>query len=94
MGRDHSVECDVCGYARGGMNDLMCDCDIDADLERMQAAERLRTLAHNLAIAAGLCAAHRLGRIEMQSWHDQWGGSDPRSAWRPGCGRSAPGWVP
>lgn len=27
-GRDHSWECEVCGLDRGGMNDLLCDCDV------------------------------------------------------------------
>jgi hypothetical protein len=26
--RDHSIECEVCGYRKGGLNDYKCRCDM------------------------------------------------------------------
>ena len=43
---------------------------------------RLDTLAHNLAVAGGLCAAYWQGIKHIRGQH-----------WRPGCGRDAPGWT-
>ena len=52
---------------------------------------RLDTLAHNLAMAGGLCRAYDIGmeRMSMIWCRDE---IDPVRDWRPGCGRTAPGW--
>ena len=55
--RDHSVTCGICGYERGGLNDLTCACEHVDDLR----AAMLLTLAANLAVAGALCAAFRAG---------------------------------
>lgn len=47
------------------------------------------TLAHNLAIAAGLCHAWRLGRVAL---HLERLPNKPLKPWSPGCGRRAAGW--
>lgn len=58
------------------------------------ATPRLDSLAHNLAIAAGLCRAFELG--EKREWAVRLGrGARPFreqrcGAWKPGCGRTAP----
>ena len=46
-----------------------------------ETAFYLGTLFANIAIAAGLCAAFKLG-MKL----------GPRHAWRPGCQRAAKGW--
>ena len=74
--RDHSETCETCGFQRGGLNCLMCDCEVYDNAA-------LTTLAHNLAAAAFGCAAFEMGRDAgpgsfvpfVTSW------------WRPGCGR-------
>lgn len=48
--------------------------------------ERLATLAHNLAIGAGLCESFRLGGKHADDLWD----ADVRRLWRPGCQRPAP----
>jgi hypothetical protein len=30
--RDHSIECEVCGYRRGGLNDYKCQCDLPSEI--------------------------------------------------------------
>lgn len=80
-GRDHSWECEVCGQYRGGLNDLECSCTY--------VDWRGWNLATNLAIAAGLCRAYRLGA------RSEFGGSpDSDNPWRHGCGRPAPARTP
>jgi hypothetical protein len=62
-----------------------------AERTRWRIAERLDTLAHNLAFAGGLCEAFKKGTrwpyylnaddpTDDYTWSD-WG----RVAWRPGC---------
>lgn len=94
-GRDHSYECETCGVYRGGLNDLRCDCDdphtvtlYDLIAFEAECAERLDTLAANLATAAALCRAFDLGA----DWNDGVTG-DPYNHeryWFHGAGRSAP----
>lgn len=89
--RDHSIECEVCGEYRGGLNDLTCDCDGGVDVAAVMAvAARLEVehafdnLASNLAVAGALCESWRLGfdaRMHVMMDCDEW---------RPGCRRSAP----
>lgn len=52
---------------------------------------RLDTLAHNLAIAAALCAAHEIGLNESEGhrlYHEH--GYRVAECWAPGCGRPSP----
>jgi hypothetical protein len=94
MGRDHSIECEVCGCERGGLNDVLCDCFIDEDLDRMMAGERLDRLSANLRTAGALCASYEIAldpcdRIYYEqaiSGIDDW-----QEHWHPGCQRPAPG---
>ena len=79
--RDHSETCETCGFQRGGLNCLMCDCEVYDNAA-------LTTLAHNLAAAAFGCAAFGLGEANHQETY--WTG---QNLWYPGCGRSAPGWT-
>jgi hypothetical protein len=67
MGRDHSIECEHCGKMRGGLNDLMCDCDYadcsnDSRINRLLIAfdieKRLTCLAHNILWGAVLAYEH------------------------------------
>lgn len=60
-----------CPYCYGGLREL---------------PERLVTLAHNLAIAAGLCAAFEMGRDAGPGKYVPF----VTCWWRPGCGKS---WV-
>lgn len=48
MGRDHTIECKICGVWYGGFDDSPCNCDFS-------------TLATNLETAASLAAIYRLG---------------------------------
>ena len=82
MGRDHSYECEVCGFMRGGLNDLTCACE----QPYVALVHGLATLAHNLATASGLCRAFNLGDAARSGWHSL---SDEQQ-WTPGCGWSAP----
>ena len=56
------------------------------------ARNRLNALAHNLAVAGGLCRAYDIGmeRMRMIWCRDE---IDPVRDWHPGCGRTAPGWT-
>ena len=90
--RDHSIECDVCGLGRGGMNDLRCDCDdpharllLDAMIMEAESMERLDALASNLAIAAALCRAYDGTHRNTRAWEH-----GDEVLWRPGCGTPAP----
>lgn len=44
-GRDHSFECAACGFYRGGLNDLHCECDLaKADAVAAEQADASRAL--------------------------------------------------
>lgn len=63
---------------------------INRNAERIRTAEsakRLATLAHNLAIAAGLCRAFEQGRTFFWRAMD---GLPASEDWRPGCQKDAP----
>ena len=47
----------------------------------------LKTFAHNLQIAAGLCRAFDLGVESCFTYCEHWYGPD---GWKPGCGKAAP----
>lgn len=86
--RDHSETCEVCGYQRGGLNDLLCACEY--------VDERRSTWASNLALClrdgAALCEAFELGY--EQNEHERLysnHGYRTEQDWRPGCGRTAGG---
>ena len=49
--------------------------------------QEITTLAHNLAVAAGLCRAFDLGVESCFTYCEHWYGSD---GWKPGCGCEAP----
>lgn len=66
MGRDHSIECDVCHFLRGGFDDLPCACDM-VDYNRSAA---LTTLAANLHAAALLCDHYERVRTNVMHWMD------------------------
>lgn len=98
--RDHSIECETCGYMRGGLNDLRCDCepcDICGEIWTVDmpcmcgrtsvAAIHLYTLAHNLAVAGGLCRSFELGKSDAEEY---WGITCGEQRWSPGCGKQAP----
>jgi hypothetical protein len=99
--RDHSYQCETCGYARGGLNDLMCECDapkldVDAVMARVAEIEieqRLDCLARNLSIAAALVESFDLGYEQHE--HEQLysnHGYRTDQDWRPGCLRAVAGW--
>lgn len=67
--RDHSYACNVCGYERGGFNDLLCACEY-VDERR---AELLHALAHNLYIVGALQLAYELGAWNLALDGTQWG---------------------
>jgi hypothetical protein len=103
--RDHGYQCETCGYARGGLNDLMCECDapkldVDAVMARVAEIEieqRLDCLARNLSIAAGLCEAFKQGTqwpyyMDHEDMADNYAWSEWGESWRPGCLRTVPGW--
>jgi hypothetical protein len=80
------VQCDQCGHERGGLNNVLCDCDQHGLTDVLDAMYRLETLAHNLAIAAGLCRAHSLG----EGFGYEWATREPFwPRWEPGCGKDA-----
>ena len=54
-----------------------------AERERLRVAERLDNLAHNLAIAGGLCASFEMGRDAGPNAHVPF----VTAWWRPGCGK-------
>lgn len=92
-GRDHSIECEVCGLGSGGLNDLKCDCEpldphaaflLEVLAYEADCRERLDTLASNLAVGAALCRAYYNGLYggENRGYYDD-------APWRPGCGRMA-----
>jgi hypothetical protein len=86
--RDHSWECEVCGFAKGGLNDLTCACE----QSYVMLVCGLDTLAHNLSIAAALCRAFALGYIDGADYVSTTGKltiSDG-APWRPGCDKEAP----
>ncbi len=72
------VVCAVCGRPRGETID-----------ERDSMRRRLRTLASNLAIAAGLCESFSSGFVTGYHEAVAHGRSDPND-WAPGCGRTWP----
>ena len=70
----------TCPHGRSDNDCPTCDEEqLDAN-----TIEALSTLAHNLAVAAGLCRAFELGQD-----HYEQGGYDDEN-WSPGCKRSAP----
>ncbi len=80
-GRDHSVECEVCGFQRGGLNDLKCYCD-----------DNPWYLAF-MGLADNLCAGLREALIAERAFtlgFELGNPSFPRATWEAGCGRPAP----
>jgi hypothetical protein len=94
MGRDHSIECEVCGQLRGGINDYVCKCDRNGAISRWETYLRFETLAANLATAGGLAKSFWLGREYVDYVTDLFEGhaDDQSDPWHPGCNRPAPGW--
>lgn len=92
--RDHSIECEACGYMRGGINDAPCNCDIDDQCQSfslMGLQYRLGMLSHNLTIAGALCRAFQLGGVyHVERYIADWNGGGWTYPFSPGCGRSAP----
>ena len=41
-GRDHSETCDVCGFERGGLDDVLCACDLPWAVSMMTELTKLR----------------------------------------------------
>jgi hypothetical protein len=74
------IECEVCGYMQGGLNDLTCACE----QPYVMLVYGLATLAHNLAIGGALCASYALGQ-DPPDIDRRW-----MRYWHPGCGRPAP----
>lgn len=78
------IRCRACnGDGRTPVTRLRCDvCDGVGGHECDDWP--LATLSHNLAIAAGLCRAHEIGRL--------WGADEDARyvGWTPGCGKRAP----
>ena len=97
-GRDHSIECDLCGSFYGGLDGPdECWCRVHVELSEAfvfamtetgeELLGRMATLAGNLRIAAGLCRAFELGsEYRMRAMI----GLPASEDWKPGCGRSAP----
>ena len=66
--------------------------DLAVELIRQQMLSVLQrawmmNLAHNLAVAAGLCIAFQQGVYAAASWTS--GQLDGQNAWEPGCGRNS-----
>jgi hypothetical protein len=81
--------CQDCGVMRskaeGGNIFTVCDACWDRTFRDPARVRRLSTLAHNLAVAAGLCRAWDLGAMYERNENY----CSPL-AWSPGCRRWAP----
>lgn len=81
------VICPRCGGGRGNFVNPCDWCGATGGVPPEGVDDRLATLAHNLAIGAGLCRAFNLGGCL-----DEVSGADwiTIMRWTPGCGKPAP----
>lgn len=80
------VTCRCCKGTSQGFGTLRCDC-CNGDGCYEVDDPSLATLAHNLAVAGGLCASFNLG---CRYADDLWDVDAHSRRWRPGCRRPAP----
>lgn len=85
-GRDRSETCDVCGFERGGLNDLECDCDYAEERRSLELRSCLQTLIANLVIAGALCRSYEIGEHNaiVCTVHVEY--ADGPGSWWLGCG--------
>lgn len=92
MGSEYVWTCNFCGLTNkqvavlfSGPRNFICDQCVDVAAEHIDGVT-LRTLATNLAVAGGLCAAFWEG-WEQREHHDLYSKHGYRTDqdWRPGC---------
>lgn len=77
--------CGVCLLSRGPLRTVCFVC-------RSACAAACRALVANLAVAAGLCAAHGIGLVAgVDIALDPYAADLEQRTWYPGCHRPAPG---
>ncbi len=79
-------ECEQCGHARGGLNDVLCDCDMLGLTDKIEAMEALSNLASCLRWAGALERAFNLGA----GFGYEWATRHPfYPRWESGCQQDA-----